>query len=853
MAKETELERLVTVFTADNKEFVDGMKQAAEEVKKFTRDVNGRLRDALGRFAAEGKSVGSTFRVVGADAALARYEIVGLGDALQELGGWFGHFTEVSKQAVYQAGKFEQTSIAFETMLGSAAEAGKVLADLTKFAAETPFEMPEVEQAARGLITFGERGNELMRTLKIVGNAAAATSTDFGMVALIFNQIRGVGKLLTQDFRQLSTRGILSLTDIAKHFKITQAAAQEMLSSGKISFKDVRDIFESMSKDGGRFAGLMQKQSQSLLGLWSTFKDNMGILSRQLGELVVPALKKTLTTVNELAQGFSKLPLWQRQVIAGTIGTMAALSLLLVTLGPAVRVLGGLAISTINAAKAMTAWMAVTHPMHFHIAMMTKLTLAAKAAVVGLTAGISYLIARPIGDWLWGTAKKVEELNQAMHKADILQKKMLQQQANRNKEDLAEVDRGTAPERKKKLEEAIELQDRQLKGLAEAEVQAMKQLEEARNGWAAFFGDDSVVKENEQKIKHLQENAALGADHAQALKERLDELNRNSVDAGKLKEVADALKLKLDTHGMTADQKQIFELKKDKATDAELKPIEDMQRQLKAKEVQSSVDKMNQSLKDSIATIGMTSQQAAIYKLRAEGATEAQLKWTYALQSMQQQAELRQEVKRTNDELKESIATFGMTSSEVKLYQLRLKGATEEELRVTNALMKRQKNMEVGKRLMDKFESPHSKFLKGQKEINEAFAADTITVEVYQKALRELQEEYHKTAQARDSDGTEATLVGSAEAARQMQAYNEGRRRLTVPGAQSDARPAGPKGLDTKLAQKDLQKEKEAARDPKNNKLLEDIKGAMGKLVGFAEKKDKLPVIELVAAGLNAI
>lgn len=189
------------------------------------------------------------------------------------------------------AGKFEQTTIAFETMIGSVEETQKVLKDLTEFAAKTPFEMPEIEQAARGLIMFGERGDELMETLDILGNAASGTSSDFGMLALIFNQVRGVGRLLTQDFRQLSTRGVMSLQDIADHFGVTTAEAQKMLSAGQVSFEDLRSILKRASEEGGRFANLMERQSTSYLGLMSTLSDAMGLVSRALGEGILPMVK----------------------------------------------------------------------------------------------------------------------------------------------------------------------------------------------------------------------------------------------------------------------------------------------------------------------------------------------------------------------------------------------------------------------------------------------------------------------------------------------------------------------------------------------------------------------------------
>src|SRR5690348_1137222 len=62
---------------------------------------------------------------------------------------------EIARQSLDVAGSFEQTSIAFTTLLGSAAESRNMLANLYQFAASTPFEIPQVLQGARQLMAFG--------------------------------------------------------------------------------------------------------------------------------------------------------------------------------------------------------------------------------------------------------------------------------------------------------------------------------------------------------------------------------------------------------------------------------------------------------------------------------------------------------------------------------------------------------------------------------------------------------------------------------------------------------------------------------------------------------------------------
>lgn len=198
------------------------------------------------------------------------------------------------------AGNLEEATVTLETLLGSAKAAKDMLAELTDFAVKTPFEMPQLLDVAIQMINANETADETMKTIKMLGDASGGTALKFGLLATVFNQIRGAGHLLTQDFRQLSTRGILSLQDIAKHFKVTDAEASKMISNGKIGFEDVRAILEGMTSEGGKMANMMEKQSTTLNGLWTTLKDATGILHRELAGSLLPAMKAYRTIVIDI-------------------------------------------------------------------------------------------------------------------------------------------------------------------------------------------------------------------------------------------------------------------------------------------------------------------------------------------------------------------------------------------------------------------------------------------------------------------------------------------------------------------------------------------------------------------------
>jgi hypothetical protein len=56
----------------------------------------------------------------------------------------------------------------------------------------------------------------------------------------------------------------------------------ELVTAGKVGFPEVEKAFTMMTGEGGAFYNTMAKQSKSLSGQWSTFKDNIGFAAREL-------------------------------------------------------------------------------------------------------------------------------------------------------------------------------------------------------------------------------------------------------------------------------------------------------------------------------------------------------------------------------------------------------------------------------------------------------------------------------------------------------------------------------------------------------------------------------------------
>jgi tape measure domain-containing protein len=192
---------------------------------------------------------------------------------------------------IKMAGQFEQTQIAFTTMLGSAEEANKLLKDLADFAARTPFTIPGIEKNAKLLLGMGVAAEDMIPTLKALGDVSAGLSVPLDRIALNFGQIRVQGKLTGRELRDFAVAGVPLIAELAKNFGLTEAAITDMVSKGEIGFDDVENAFITMTSEGGRFFDLMDAQSKTFLGQVSNIQDSFIKLARIMGNIFLPAAK----------------------------------------------------------------------------------------------------------------------------------------------------------------------------------------------------------------------------------------------------------------------------------------------------------------------------------------------------------------------------------------------------------------------------------------------------------------------------------------------------------------------------------------------------------------------------------
>lgn len=323
--------------------------------------------------------------------------------------------------------EIEQYMSSFTTMLGSAEKATNHLNELKEFAAKTPFELGDLAKASTTLQAFGTDAKDITPTLKMLGDISLGNKEKFNGLALVFGQVQSQGKLMGQDLMQMINNGFNPLQIISEKTGKSMSELKDEMSKGQISFEMVAEAMQIATSEGGKFYNAMEGQSKTLVGQWSTLKDNVNALlgeaflplSDALKNKVLPAVNSIVDklseslangelkdSVNKIAEGFSNLAIklaelivdWLPKIIEGfawILDNSSSIAAGIVGIGTALMVLNvaGMIMKLVEAFKgvktATEAWAAVQKLLNIEL-FANPIGLVV-AAIAGLVAAIIYL------------------------------------------------------------------------------------------------------------------------------------------------------------------------------------------------------------------------------------------------------------------------------------------------------------------------------------------------------------------------------------------------------------------------------------------------------------------------------
>ena len=272
----------------------DKLEDASESTKK--------MGDELEKSSKSAKNFGNSLSTwVVAKGVILGNLITGLTQKISNFGA------QVVKSAFSYNAQMETYTTNFKVMLGSAEAAEKKIAELTKFANETPFELSDLTDATQTLLSFQVESEKASKVLKMLGDISLGNKQKLSSLALVFGQVSSAGKLTGQDLMQFINVGFNPLNYIIQRTGESMEEVRDRMSAGAVSIDEVEQALIDATSDGGQLYNGMAEGHKTLQGQWSTLKgsisDALGQLVSPLAEMassvILPALIKQVDRVSE--------------------------------------------------------------------------------------------------------------------------------------------------------------------------------------------------------------------------------------------------------------------------------------------------------------------------------------------------------------------------------------------------------------------------------------------------------------------------------------------------------------------------------------------------------------------------
>jgi hypothetical protein len=225
------------------------------------------------------------------------------------IGGWsIGKFVN---QMMQVRGQFQQTEMAFKTMLQSEEKADALMKQLIRTAAVTPFGVEDVTEGAKQLLAFNVAAEDVNKTLIGLGDVAAGMGLNLKDLVMLYGTTIAKGKMDTMDLYQFLNRGIPIADEIAKvmGLDVTNAIkeVQKQIKAGKVTSDIFIQAMQSMTAEGSKFGGLMEAQSKTITGQISNIEDAIEQMFNDLGKSQEGIINAGLGVVSYLADNWKSV------------------------------------------------------------------------------------------------------------------------------------------------------------------------------------------------------------------------------------------------------------------------------------------------------------------------------------------------------------------------------------------------------------------------------------------------------------------------------------------------------------------------------------------------------------------
>jgi tape measure domain-containing protein len=333
---------------------------------------------------------------------------------------------QFSRSIAEVRGEFQQLEVAFKVMLGNKGQADKLMAQLVKTAATTPFDLKSVAGGAKQLLAYGTSAEEVNEILIRLGDIAAGLSIPLGDLVYLYGTTMTQGRMFTMDLRQFMGRGIPMAEELAKIFGVAKDQVADLVSEGKVGASEMKKAIENMTSAGGKFNNLMAEQSKTITGQISNLQDAIDTMMNEIGRSNEGLINDVISGASYMVEHYEEIG----KILGVLISTYGAYKAAVIT----AHAIQGASVMAGN----IKAWFQLASGIRSAKDAQIAFNLATKANPLGLLLALI----TAVGTAIWAFGKKTDDATDSISGL-----------AKANKEATEEMDRQSA--KIKALEDVI--------------------------------------------------------------------------------------------------------------------------------------------------------------------------------------------------------------------------------------------------------------------------------------------------------------------------------------------------------------------------------------------------------------
>lgn len=224
----------------------------------------------------------------------------GIGKAVKLIGGVAAAagITALGKSILDTTGEVEQYRVTLGTMIGDQEKANKIIHDLDYSPVSDFYGTAAAIGGLQGMVTFGMQAEDASETLTRLGDIAQGNGEAFKSLSLNMGQVFAKGKADATDLKQFVGQGFDVVGEVSK---MTGKSRAEIEKAG-VSYEQCAAALKHITSEGGKYNGMLAKQSKTLPGLIKQFQSLTAAIKEGIGSNVIDRIKDIMSAMLNLGR-----------------------------------------------------------------------------------------------------------------------------------------------------------------------------------------------------------------------------------------------------------------------------------------------------------------------------------------------------------------------------------------------------------------------------------------------------------------------------------------------------------------------------------------------------------------------